>query len=329
VSTPPGGSADHGETVGDRGEFGLIDAITRRLPQGSNVVVPPGDDAAVIVVDGASVVVTTDVLVAGRHFRTDWSAPEDVGRRAAAASLADLVAMGADPVALVVALTAPAETEASWVLRLADGLRDEATEVDASVVGGDLSSGSQLTVAVTAVGGLGGRSPVRRSGARPGDQVAFAGRLGWAEAGLAVLSRGFRSPRALVEAYRRPDVPYAAGLAAAASGVHAMCDVSDGLVADLGHLARASGVSIDVVSSALPVDEPLTAVAAAYGSDPLEWVLGGGHDHAMVATFAADDVLPEEFTWIGSVGAAPATEVEAVLVDGAGWAGPSGHAHWR
>jgi thiamine-monophosphate kinase len=317
--------------VGDRGEFALIDAITRRLPQGANVVVPPGDDAAVIEVDAAPVVVTTDVLVAGRHFRTDWSAPEDVGRRAAAASLADLVAMGADPVALVVALTAPAEIEAAWVLRLADGLRDEATEVDASVVGGDLSSGTQLTVSVTAVGGLGGRTPVRRSGARPGDQVALAGRLGWAEAGLAVLSRGFRSPRALVEAYRRPEVPYAAGLAAAASGVHAMCDVSDGLVADLGHLARASGVSIDVDSSALPVDEPLRAVAAAYGSDPLEWVLGGGHDHAMVATFAGDVGLPEGFTRIGSVGAeaAVAPGAEVVTVDGAAWAGPSGHAHWR
>ncbi len=95
------------DSVSSRGEFALIEAITRRLPQAEGVLVPPGDDAAVVSVDQTPVVVTTDVLVAGVHFRTDWSGADDIGRRAAAASLADLVAMGADPVALVVALVAP------------------------------------------------------------------------------------------------------------------------------------------------------------------------------------------------------------------------------
>jgi thiamine-monophosphate kinase len=338
VSTPRSSSAGEGETVADRGEFSLIDAIARRLPQGDDVVVPPGDDAAVVQVDGVPVVVTTDVLVDGRHFRTDWSGPDDIGRRAAAASLADLVAMGSEPVALVVALTAPAQTEAAWVLRVADGLRDEAAEVGASVVGGDISSGGALSVAVTAIGALRGRPAVRRDGAQVGDQVAVAGRLGWAEAGLAVLSRGFRSPRSLVDAYRRPEVPYAAGLAGASAGAHAMCDVSDGLVADLGHIATMSGVSIDLQSDALDIGEPLRAVAAAYGSDPLVWVLGGGHDHAFVATFAGEDALPEGFVRIGAVEPAEAGPAEVgpaevgsappVTVDGAPWHGPAGHVHW-
>ena len=326
---PDGGS---GETVADRGEFALIDALAARLPQGKTVLVPPGDDAAVVSVDGVPTVVSTDVLVAGVHFRTDWCAASDVGRRAAAATLADLVAMGAQPVSLVVGLVVRPETEVAWVLRLADGLRDEAALVGASIVGGDLSSGDQLTVAVTGVGALKGREPVLRSGARPGDQVALAGRVGWAAAGLAVLSRGFGTPRALVEAYRRPDVPYAVGLRAAAAGAHAMCDVSDGLIADLGHIATASGVAIDVDSASLEVGEPIAAVASAYAVDPLTWMLGGGDDHAFVATFAARKRLPKGFVRIGAVTEQPPAgdaPVVPVTVDGQPWSGTPGHAHYR
>lgn len=275
-------------------------------------------------------VVTTDVLVAGVHFRTDWSDAQDIGHRAAAASLADLVAMGADPAALVVALVAPRTTDVAWVLRVADGLRDEAALVGASVVGGDVSSGQSISVTVTGIGGLGGRAPVLRSGAQIGDQVAVAGRLGWAEAGLAVLTRGFRSPRVLVDAYRRPQIPYDCALAAAASGVHAMCDVSDGLLADLGHLAVSSAVQIDVESGLLEIGDPVASVAAAYGSDPLAWVLAGGHDHALVGAFGAGVGLPTGFGRIGTVraiGAAEGSE-HGVTVDGQPWGGAVGHQHF-
>ena len=320
------------ETVAERGEFALIEAISQRLPQGKRVSVPPGDDAAVVLVDQTPTVVTTDVLVAGVHFRTDWAEAHDIGRRAAAASLADLVAMGAQPTALVVALVMPPDTESAWVLRLADGLRDEAAVVSASVVGGDLSSGNQLTITVTGVGELKGRAPVLRSGAVAGDQVAVAGRLGWAAAGLAVLSRGFGTPRVLVEAYRSPDVEYAAALKAAGAGVHALCDVSDGLLADLGHIARASNVAIDIDTDRLDVPEPIAAVAAAYGTDPLGWVLGGGQDHAFAATFAPKKRLPKGFVRIGAVHAIDDSEggdgEPVVTVDGAPWSGSQGHEHF-
>jgi thiamine-monophosphate kinase len=298
----------------------------------------------VVLVDSVPTVVSTDVLVAGVHFRTDWCTPYDIGRRAAAATLADLVAMGSQPVSLVVGLVAPPETEVAWVLRLADGLRDEAALVGASIVGGDLSSGEQLMAAVTGIGALKGRQPVLRSGAQPGDQVALCGRVGWAAAGLAVLSRGFGTPRALVEAYRRPEVDYAAGLRAATAGAHAMCDVSDGLVADLGHLATSSGVTIDVASSSLDVPEQIAAVASAYASDPLAWMLSGGDDHAFVATFAAKKRLPKGFVRIGAVmepvpagdslgpaGADAGHEgsVVRVTVDGQPWSGVPGHQHYH
>ncbi|MEO8330773.1 MAG: AIR synthase-related protein, partial [Candidatus Nanopelagicales bacterium] len=169
------------------------------------------------------------------------------------------------------------------------------------IVGGDVARSSQLSVCVTALGDLQGRAPVTRAGAQVGDVVAVCGRLGFAAAGLAVLSRGFRSPRALVAAFQRPQPPYPAGIAAAKAGATAMCDVSDGLVADAGHIAHDSGVAIALQSSDFEVSEQLVAVAAAYGTDPMGWILSGGDDHALVATFAADVALPEGFTAIGKV----------------------------
>ena len=135
-------------------------------------------------------------------------------------------------------------------------------------------------------------APVLRSGAEPGDVVALAGRQGWAAGGLAVLGRGFRSPRVLVEAYRRPEPPYAAGQVAADAGATAMIDVSDGLLADAGHIADASGVSIDIRREAFEIAEPLHAVGSALGADPLQFILGGGDDHALLACFPTRTPYP-------------------------------------
>ena len=309
------------------GEFGLIDAVTALLPQGPDVLIGPGDDAALVRVggggDGREVLVSTDMAVEGRHFRRAWSSAEDVGHRIAAANLSDLAAMGGAATALVVAIAAPGDLPTAWALDLTRGLVDEAAEVGASVVGGDVVESDRLTVAVTVVGACTG-PVVGRGGARPGDVVAVVGRLGWAEAGLSVLSRGFRSPRAVVEAHRRPQPPYAQGAVAAAAGATAMIDVSDGLLADLGHLAAASQVAIDVASTGLPIAEPLQAVGAALGVDPLRLVLRGGEDHALAATFAAGTRLPEGWQPVGLVSAGA-----GVTVDGAVPEGEGGHRHYR
>ncbi len=288
-------------TVAALGEFGLIDAITARLPGGPEVVLGPGDDAAVVRAPDGSVVVTTDLLVEGVHFRMDWSEARDVGHKAAAQNIADIAAMGARCTALVVGLATPATLPQAWAFGLADGIASEAARVAAAVVGGDVVSSDRLTIAVTALGTLDGRHPVTRAGARSGDVVAVTGRLGWSAGGYAVLSRGFRSPRALVAAHRRPEPPYQAGPQAAVSGATAMVDVSDGLVADLRHVAEASGVTINVVSAALEVADPLRDAAAAMGKDPLEWVLSGGEDHALAATFPATVGAPPGWTMIGRV----------------------------
>lgn len=305
-------------TLADLDEFALIDRIVERFDQGGHVLVGPGDDAAVVRSTAGEIVVSTDVLVEGRHFRRDWCGAADIGHRAAAQSLSDLNAMGARTTALTVGVTAPGHLAVSWLVELAGGLAEEAATVGASVVGGDLTAGELLVLSVTAVGELDGAA-LLRSGARPGDVVAITGRQGWAAAGLAVLSRGFRSPRAAVEAYRRPDVPYAAGAEARAAGATAAIDVSDGLLADLGHLAGASAVAVDLRSAALLVQEPLLSVGAALRLDPMSFVLTGGDDHPLVGTFPPGAELPASWRVVGSVAAGT-----GVTVDGAPYAGETG-----
>lgn len=288
-----------GEPLAALGEFGLVRRIVERLPQASDVAVGPGDDAAVIAAPDGRVVATVDVMVEGRHFRRDWSTGYDVGRKAAAASLADVVAMGARPTALLVGFSAPADLDARWTDRLADGLRDEAALVGASVVGGDVTGADAITVSVTALGDLADRAPITRSGAQPGDQVVVIGRLGWAAAGLAMLQTG-RPDHALADAHRRPDVSYdAARVLADGVNVTSMIDVSDGLLADLAHVAEASNVAIELDSKRLAIPAELAAAAAELGVDPLLWVATGGDDHAFVATVSG--ALPDGLGVIGAV----------------------------
>ena len=297
-------------TARDVGEFGLVGRVTDRLGTAPHVLLGPGDDAALVAVPDGRAVLTTDVLVEGVHFRRDWSSGYDVGRKAAAANLADVMAMGGTGTALLVALVAPSDLLVRWALELADGLRDEAAQVGAVVVGGDTTAGERVVVSVTALGDLGGRDPVTRAGARPGDLVVVAGRLGCAAAGLALLQAGVDTGP-LVDAHRRPRPPYRLGPALADAGATAMCDVSDGLAADLGHVAVSSGVAADLATGLLL---PLLSDGVSLGQ-----ALTGGEDHGLVATVPAGAPLPDGAQVIGRVVAgAPVVRLDGKPVTG-GW----------
>jgi len=203
-------------------------------------------------------------------------------------------------------------------------MRAECEPLGARVLGGDVVRAEVLVLAVTAFGDLQGRAPVTRSGAKPGDVLAYTGRLGWAAAGLAVLGRGFRSPVGVVAAHRRPEPPYAQGPRAAELGATAMVDVSDGLVADLRHVALASGVGIELDTSRLEVSAKLRDVGKALGIEPMDWVLAGGDDHALAATFPGDKRPPAPWRVIGRV-----ARGRGVVVDGAAYPGPAGWDHFR
>jgi thiamine-monophosphate kinase len=318
-------------TVADLSEDGLLARILPHLPLGADTLLGPGDDAAVLSAPDGRVVVSTDVLVEDRHFRLAWSSGEDVGWRAAAQNLADVAAMGARPTGLVVCLVAPGTLPVSWVEGLARGLGAAAAAAGAGVVGGDLSGGAHVAVAVTVHGDLGGADPVLRSGARPGDVVALAGTVGRSAAGLALLSAGVaHADPGVVRVHRRPEPPLALGPVAARAGATAMLDVSDGLLRDGGRIARASGVVLDLGDPADVLADDLAALApaaAAVGGDATAWVLGGGEDHGLLATFPPGAV-PAGFREIGRVRAPGDAAPGTVLVAGAPVAAAPGWDHF-
>lgn len=319
--------------MGDLGEDELIASFVPLLPRGRETLVPTGDDATVLAVPDGRVVVSTDVLVEGHHFRLDWGSAADVGWRAAVQNLADVAGMGARPLSLVVALVLPPTTEVAWVHGLARGLAEACAPLGVGVDGGDLSAGEELVVAVTVHGALdAGTDPVLRSGARPGDVVAHCGVLGLGAAGYAALAAGgpaaagdVPEEAAVADAvahFLRPQPPLGAGPAAARAGATAMMDVSDGFLRDAGRLARASGVVLDLddpADAAPGALARLTAVATELGGDAAAartWLLTGGEDHGMLATFPPETPLPAGFTRLGAVRAPEERPAGTVLIGG-------------
>ena len=310
--------------LGDLSEGQILQAILSRTVPATHTLIGPGDDAAVIAAPSGTVVATTDTLVHGPDFRLAWTNGYDLGWKSAAVNLADIAAMGAAPTALLVALAIPRDLRLSFVERLADGLRDACTALapGCAVVGGDLTTSDVLTVAVTALGDLGGRRAILRSGARVGDVVAVAGELGHAARGLAILFGRFTDDsgapvpvdpslladgeRSALSAQLRPSPPIGLGPVAAMAGATAMMDISDGLALDARRLAKASGVTISLDGSAL-------------GTDPAR-ALAGGEDHALLATFPPD-VLAPGFRVIGEVRERGTDDLlcDGLPVDESGW----------
>jgi thiamine-monophosphate kinase len=244
---------------------------------------------------GHKLVVTTDVLVEGVDFTAALSGPEDWGWKAVVANLSDLAAMAAEARWLVLALTTPEATPVATLERVYAGIGEACRAFGVALVGGDVSGGPALSLAVTALGEV--ERAVPRSGARPGDRLAVTGPLGAAAAGLALLQSG--DPAAtdllgrfpgLAAAYRRPEPALAMGLALARAGATAMIDVSDGLAGDALHLAEASGVGVEIHDATVPLAPGVAEAASLLGRDPLDLALGGGEDFVLAAALprAAD-----------------------------------------
>jgi thiamine-monophosphate kinase len=296
------------ETVAQVGENEALKRTIARLNPSEHALVGPGDDSAVISAPDGRYTVTTDTLIEGHDFKLDWSTGYDLGWKAVASNLADVAAMGAVPTALVVALSVPGTTRVSWLEHFADGLKAAclALAPGCGVVGGDLAASDQVMISIAAHGSLEGREPVLRSGAQVGDIVAVAGTLGRAAAGLALLDSGNRDAISaydeLVNVQRRPNPPIKAGQAASEAGATSMLDLSDGLARDAARIAKASSVTIQIDSMQLQGFEAVLEEAArAIDANPSDWVIGGGEDHSLLATFPADATLPRAFKPIGVV----------------------------
>ena len=315
------------KTLAELGEIESLKRTVARLKPAKVALVGSGDDAAVVSAKD-SFLVSTDTLVQDHDFKLEWSTGFDLGFKAVASNLADIAAMGATPTVLVVAVVVPKTTKISWLEEFADGLQAACDQLSpgASVVGGDLASGEQLVVSVTVHGSLDGLEPVLRSGAKPGDLVAVCGSLGKAACGLALLQSGnqdlIRSYDDWVNAQLRPEPPIGQGVVANQAGASSMLDVSDGLGKDLLRIAQASNVSIEIHSKdLLGFEAMLELPAQSLDVNPRQWVLSGGEDHSLLATFPPSAQIPRSFKVIGKVleSGQPAVLIDGEPADVSGW----------
>jgi len=303
-----------GESIIQIGESEALARALSVLKSAESTLVGSGDDAAVIALTDPRVVITTDTMVENHDFRNSWSSGFDLGFKAVMTNAADLVAMGATPRALTVALIISRETKQAWLEDFARGLQAACDQFSPSieVVGGDLALGSEIVIAVTAHGDLDGAAPVLRSTARPGDLVVVAGTLGKAAAGLALLD--FADPTAaasypeLVNVQLRPTPDFALGLLVAKSAT-AMMDISDGLSLDATRLARQSNVSIRLEKRLLEgyaavLEQAAQSINSRSGdqnASEWDWVLHGGEDHSFLATLPEGSVMPRGAKIVGKV----------------------------
>jgi thiamine-monophosphate kinase len=318
-------------------EFDLIAAITERLPPTSERVrLGSGDDAAVIEAGGPTAI-SVDAVVDGIHFELEAFGAPAVGRKALAAGLSDLAAMGAEPGEAYVVVAAPAELPDDQLLGLADGLAEVAAREAVSVAGGDLVASPVLVVSVTAVGRepQGGRL-VGRGGAKPGDRLAVTGKLGGAAAALALLlgsgDAGEVSTErrdALLARQLDPRPRLREGVALGAAGATSMIDLSDGLGADAGHLAGSSGCRLEIELDRVPIGDGVAEVAGGDGA-ALELAAGGGEDYELLVTLppdrleAAREAVAEAGSALSEIGYAAEGQGVGLRLPGGGEIEPRG-----
>jgi thiamine-monophosphate kinase len=281
----------------------LIQAIRKLLSgQAPGVVVGPGDDAALVEMGDRLGVLSTDMLVEGVDFELGLTSPHDLGYKALAVNVSDLAAMAASPRFALVALGLPKDVEPSWVVELYGGLREAADEYALSIVGGDLSSASQIVLSVTVTGEVSNRGAVTRAGAGPGDRLCVTGALGAAAGGLTLARERPRDAstawgRDLLLALNRPVARVGEGQTLAQFGATAMIDLSDGLSLDLARMCRESGVGARVVSASIPIHPALAELARALpGVEPLRLAMEGGEDFELLATLPEESVAPAAAT---------------------------------
>ncbi len=283
--------------LGPGPEFDRIRLIERAL---GSLATGLGDDCAFLPGGWCA---STDVSVENVHFRRGWIDPEAIGWRAASGALSDLAAVGARAESVLVGLVAPADEPAEALAAMMRGAGEAAASVGARIVGGDLTAGRELVLAVTVMGRA--PHPVRRAGARPGDGIWVTGMLGGARAALLALLDGRAAdPRALGR-FARPMARVAQGEALAAAGARAMIDVSDGLAGELGHLGAASAVGVEMDGGLIPIHPSVFVEAARAGEPPAVFAAQGGEDYELVAAmppdYSATEVAGVPITKIGVV----------------------------
>lgn len=274
-----------------------------------SVLVGIGDDAAVVKAHLTPIALATDMAVEGTHFTRNWSSLYEIGAKITSANLADIFAMGGRPEYLLISAALPKNFSVEEIEELALGIADEASSVDALVVGGDLTHSDRIVISMSVFGSV--PHPILRSGAQVGDDVVISKLPGESASGLDLLRRGILDGNSAE--HRNPTVEYEKAMSIS-SLAHSMVDISDGLVSELNHIASASHVQIEVEKDLLSQCEEfahLESLATELGADVWQWILHGGEDHVFLATVASGTKLPSGYNKIGTV-----VEGSRVLVNG-------------
>ena len=305
----------------------IFDTSNTSASAAANIVIGNGDDGAVVKINEGLTILSTDMAVENIHFRRAWSTSQEIGRKITAANLADICAMGGWPEYLLVAVAFPKDY-LDELEDLASGIAEEAAKVGASVIGGDLSQGSELVISITAVGRT--LRAITRSGAKVGDVVMISHLPGWSKAGLEILSgdltHGSESSQRALMQHRAPQIDYSKYRKVYAV-LNSATDVSDGLLIDSGHIAGASGVALHLQSTLIEKAEGFAALqqlALEFGtgeSSGIDFVLSGGEDHVLLVTTSTPEKC-EGFIEIGRV-----EQGEGVLLDGKTVSGEAGYQH--
>jgi len=302
-------------TVRELGEYPLVHRICHRLQQtfgiDPRVLVGAGDDAAIVETNGVRMVLTIDAQLEGIHFRRQWMPPFDLGYKAIAVSLSDIAAMGAKPLAALLALSLSGDEPAEFVDALYDGAISLCQETATLLLGGDTTRSPDGVMVYSVVLGILDNSAWTRQGAQVGDALLLTGTVGDAAAGLWLLEYGegtknegrgtaertanssppLEAVRHCLQRFRRPTPRLAVPKTLLSSGlqVHAAIDISDGLIIDAERLATSSGVTVVLDLRRLPLSDDLRTVAQHAGKDPLEWALKGGEDYELLLAVSAPD----------------------------------------
>lgn len=300
-------------------EFALIDWIRRNCRQLGYPGGGIGDDCAVEPQQsGRDLLTTTDLLIEGVHFKLEWTDFRALGRKSAAVNLSDIAAMGGTPEALFLALGRPREVSDAAIKEFLAGFIEETEEYGAVLAGGDTcASPGPLLISVTAHGRVASGRAILRRGARPADSVYVSGCLGDSALALELLQRGEMPPEALAERFHRPRARVELGRQLAEQQLaSAMLDISDGLLADLGHLLQASEVGAEIQLERIPLS-PDFAAACSVSPELIDLALSGGEDYELVLTAATDGLAEQPLaapglTYIGQIKAEPGLRIRTM-----------------
>lgn len=283
----------------DLGEFGLIDLLTQGLVDSDTVKKGIGDDCAVVEVGNELLLFSCDAFLEGRHYDASWMSPVDVGHKAAASALSDIAAMGGIPLYALVTLAADPGREVQELRNIYEGMTRLFQDSQCALIGGDtVSSTGGLMLSVTVIGKAENGRVLYRSGICPGDVILVTGHPGASALGLHALLQGHEAPTSLLDAHRRPTPRLKEALwLSRSSAVHAMMDVSDGVVQDLQHMAKCSALSIEVNSAAIPLSEDQGSYSETQGISALDAALYGGEDYELILAVAPEAIqsLQAEF----------------------------------